>query len=389
MSQATAHRERLIGLDLARGVAVLGMFTAHIGPEPEDGGAVLQVAHGRSAALFALLAGVALVIISGRRRPRTGREGRQAAVKVAIRAVVLLVLGTAVAMIPSPVDVILAYYGLYFLLALPLLRLSATMLAVLAAGLAVVGPLVSFGVRGLLDDGSWVVSRGRAVNAHDPIEWLSHEGVIDLLLTGAYPAMTWMPYVLAGMALGRLDLKAARVRRRLAVLGPALALVGYGSSWLVLRVFAGIRADIEGSGWYDADPSAWWAGPETGTVDPHTPALLLVAAPHSGTPFEVVANIGVAITVVVCAVTVADLRPRAPRPLRPVIAVGTMSLSCYVGHILALAALDTEATPSRLSDLVVFVVAALALAVMWTRRFRRGPLEFLLNTATKPARHVR
>ncbi|WP_211342810.1 DUF418 domain-containing protein [Actinomadura pelletieri] len=384
-----APRERLIGLDLARGVAVLGMFAAHIGPDPEDGGAVLQVAHGRSAALFALLAGVALVIISGRRRPKTGREGRQAAAKVAIRAVVLLVLGTAVAMIPTPVDVILAYYGLYFLLALPLLRLSATALAVLAAVSAVAGPLFSFGARAFLEERTWALSGGRAVNAHDPIEWLSHEGVIDLFLTGAYPAMTWMPYVLAGMALGRLDLRAAGVRWRLAVIGPVLALVGYGSSWLALHVFPGVRADIGGSGWYDMDPSAWWTGPETGTVDPHTPALLLVAAPHSGTPFEVVANIGVAITVVVCAVALVDLRPWATRALRPVIAVGTMSLSCYVGHVLALAALDTEVTPSRLFDLFVFIGVALALAVMWTRHFRRGPLEYLLNSATRFARHVR
>jgi hypothetical protein len=34
------------------------------------------------------------------------------------------------------------------------------------------------------------------------------DGVLQLLFTGGYPAVTWMPFVFAGMALGRLDLTA-------------------------------------------------------------------------------------------------------------------------------------------------------------------------------------
>jgi hypothetical protein len=51
----------LNGVDLARGPAILGMFAAHAGPEPSVGGPlgwVMQVARGRSAALFALPAGL-------------------------------------------------------------------------------------------------------------------------------------------------------------------------------------------------------------------------------------------------------------------------------------------------------------------------------------------
>ncbi|MBE1602960.1 putative membrane protein YeiB [Streptomyces stelliscabiei] len=28
-------------------------------------------------------------------------------------------------------------------------------------------------------------------------------------------------------------------------------------------------------------------------------------------------------------------------------------------------------------------------AAIWSRFFRRGPMEYLLNTATKPAKHIR
>ncbi|WP_344594115.1 DUF418 domain-containing protein [Actinomadura vinacea] len=389
-SRAAPPEGRLLGLDLARGLAVLGMFAAHIGPDIVDGdagGAVNQLTHGRSAALFALLAGVSVVIISGRRRPKSGREGRRARAKIAIRGVALVALGTAVAMLPSPVDVIIAYYGLCFLLALPLARLPAKTLAVIAAFLAVAGPLVSFGVRALVEHRSWE----HAVTAFDPIERLSGEGVVDLLLTGPYPAMTWMPYVVAGMALGRLDLMSGRVRRRLAVAGPALAVFGYGASCLVFHLLPGVRAAVGDSGWFDSGPVTWWVGPETGTVSTRAPALLLVAAPHSGTPLEILGNVGVAITIVVCAlavVTAAEARRRVRRSLLPVIAVGSMSLSVYVGHVLALAALDTVDAASGLPVLVAFVVAALVLATLWARRFRRGPLEYLLNAATRVTRRV-
>ncbi|MFC5748245.1 DUF418 domain-containing protein [Actinomadura rugatobispora] len=381
---------RLVGLDLARGLAVLGMFAAHVGPDFEDGpaGAVLQVTHGRSAALFALLAGVTMMIISGRRRPKTGREGRQAAVKIAIRAVILIALGTALAMLPTPVDAILAYYGLLFLLALPLVRLRARTLAIIAAVLAVVGPLLSYGLLTVLNDQTWAQSWQQAIDAHDPIKRLCDTGVLDLLLTGTYPAMTWMPYIVSGMALGRLDLQAARVRHRLAALGAALALVGYGTSYLVYHAFPAVREALATSGWYESGPPTWWQGPESGTVDTSTPALLLVAAPHSGTSFEVIGNTGVAIAVIAGAFTVLQWS-RAHRLLHPLIAAGTMSLTLYTVQIIVLAALDSDDSYGSLHVLSVFVVTALVSAVLWTRHFRRGPLEYLVNTATRAARHVR
>jgi uncharacterized membrane protein YeiB len=129
-------------------------------------------------------------------------------------------------------------------------------------------------------------------------------------------------------------------------------------------------------------------GAHTDTGDIDTPASLLVAAPHSGTPFEVVGNLGVAITILVGAVAVADL-PRARRLLYPVIAVGTMALSAYVGHIIAIAAFDAYDTDSPMLVLGAFIAAALVLAALWKRCFERGPLEYLLNAATRVARHVK
>ncbi|RSM45779.1 DUF418 domain-containing protein [Amycolatopsis balhimycina DSM 5908] len=215
-----------------------------------------------------------------------------------------------------------------------------------------------------------------------------------LLFTGSYPVATWLPFVFAGMALGRLDLTAAVTRVRLAVLGPVLALAGYGGSWTAIRLFG--VTDLVGN---DAVPgSGKLSGPggvlelgyqdgdrwvASGAVNTGTPAWLLVSSPHSGTPFEIVGSVGVAITVLVCALVLTD---KLPRLGSPVTAVGSMSLTAYTGHVIAIAVLGLSGAQGEPPAVLVgFIVAAIVFALAWSRFFRRGPLEFLLHTATKPA----
>ena len=65
---ATFQAPRFLGLDAARGLAVLGMVIAHSVLTPAWGSgpaALLGFVHGRSGILFATVAGVSLAIISG------------------------------------------------------------------------------------------------------------------------------------------------------------------------------------------------------------------------------------------------------------------------------------------------------------------------------------
>jgi uncharacterized membrane protein YeiB len=39
--------------------------------------------------------------------------------------------------------------------------------------------------------------------------------------------------------------------------------------------------------------------------------------------------------------------------------------------------------------LIMFVLWTTVFAGIWSHFFRRGPLEYLLNAATKPARYIR
>jgi hypothetical protein len=105
---------RLVGVDLARALAVFGMYVVHIGAplSATDGVAswIRYMADGHSSVLFATLAGFSLMLLADRREPKTGLAGRQAKARIAIRAVVLLALGTAMAMEYEGV-IILGFYG--------------------------------------------------------------------------------------------------------------------------------------------------------------------------------------------------------------------------------------------------------------------------------------
>ncbi|MGW2570009.1 DUF418 domain-containing protein [Streptomyces sp. NPDC001537] len=399
-TERPAPMARLVGVDLARALAVFGMFAVHVGPAPTPGGGVgdwfLELASGRASVLFATLAGFSLMLIAGRFEPKTGPAGRQAKARIVIRAVILLVLGTALAMTNFGGAGILNFYAVYFLLALPLLRLRARTLAIIAVTLAVVTPQLAYVIRALLTE-----SVVHSIDSWDPIARLCGVGVLDLLLLGLYPAITWMTFVVTGMTLGRLDLSSGTVRRRLAVVGPAMIAFGYGVSWLVLRLTGGAQKIMAGmpamqdagamkdpgmaSGSFDSPVGGGLGGPDAWG--------LLAAEPHSGSTFDLIGSLGIAITVLLCLTVALDRLPGLRRLAKPVIAVGTMSLTLYVGHILVILALPGEAaTPPRSASaalLLCFVVGATVFAAVWSRFFRRGPLEYLLNAATKPAKYVR
>lgn len=393
-ADGAAHRApstgRLVGLDLARGLAIMGMFAAHVGPDPSVGGPVgwlMEVARGRSSALFALLAGFTLVILTGRPRPHTGRAGRQAAGRVLIRAALLMALGYALVLLDTDVDVILSFYGLLFVLALPLYRLSARTLALIALSTALVLPQVLYLLRAAIDGGELA----DAVVGLDPLARVTgSDGFLELFVTGEYPALTWFPFIVAGMAVARLDLSRRDMPPKLAITGAALAVIGYGGSWLALHLVPGALAGVSAA--TDGGPaaSAWWSDAVGEEFASGHPAWLLVASPHSQTTWSVLGNTGVALAVLAgCLVAVRLAGPRA-RLLAPLAAVGSISLTAYVAHILAIRLLGSvggEEWPA-LPVLLGFAVVAMAAAVLWTRCFRRGPLELLLHGATRPARSI-
>jgi len=359
--------DRIGGFDLARGLAVLGMFGAHlrIGDElTTDPATWAAVVDGRSSILFATLAGVSMALLSGRTRPADGVELVRARLRIAVRAAWVFAIGAVLEWLDTFVAIILGVYAVLFVLALPFLRWSPRRLLVAAGVVAVAGPPLN-------------AFLGQVLAVADAE---SHY-VAELLVTGTYPAMLWLAFVLVGLAVGRLDLGAADVRVRLAGAGAAAAVLGYAGGWVSTRALA------------EGLPSA---GPEEGFASPvgeWDAAWLSGAEPHSGTTFELVGSCGFAVLVIAGCLVVADRLPLLTYPLR---AVGAMALSVYTAQIVVLWAL-LQVDPVRVEGVgvwLMFVLSALAGAALWRWKLDRGPLERLLTwsssraAAVQPVRHT-
>lgn len=388
---------RLVGIDVARAIAILGMFAAHVGPTDYDhphSWAFLPF-HGRAAVLFAVLAGISIAMMS-RGAVSAGGGWRKALVRIGTRAILMLALGVVMNIVfVVPVWVILTYYGGFFLLSLPFLRWSARSLAI-AAGVTIVGaPIVSWLIRRAYFPKTLVETPLQDLGAEQLTSFAgAFEFVTTLMLTGVFPTFIWIGYVFAGMALGRLDLTSPRVAKVVTAVGAGLAVVSYGSSWLALNAFGGAEKIY---GVLQAHADAEGIPVETylqltlfkvhGTPPTDEPAWLLLSSAHSGTPFDGGGSVGLALVVIGIALM---LQPVAGKFLRPLAAVGALSLTCYIGHLVVMQLLwggDPEYTAL---NAILFVVGSILFARVWRRWYGQGPMEKLVakvsSAATKAVR---
>ncbi|MBB3081863.1 heparan-alpha-glucosaminide N-acetyltransferase domain-containing protein [Geodermatophilus sabuli] len=335
---------RIIGLDVARALAVFGMLGAHVGAVAPDVATEpatwLGIVNGRSSILFAILAGVSMALLSGRTVPLTGGELARARTRLLVRAAWVFAIGGALEALGTDIDVILGVYAVLFVLALPFLRWPPRRLLVMAGVLAVLTPPVDLLLAQYLDTTG-----------------ASEAPFVSLAVTGAYPALIWWTFILVGLAVGRCDLGSGQVRARLATAGAGLAVLGYSGGWLT-------------GPWALADPDAYSERP-----DGWDPAWLAGARPHSGTTFEITGSVGVALVVIVVCLVVAD---RLPTATSPVASVGSMALTVYSAQIVAIWATGTEEYVDN-RTWVAYLAVTVVLATTWRLLLGRGPLERLLT----------
>jgi Heparan-alpha-glucosaminide N-acetyltransferase, catalytic len=318
---------------------------------------------GRASALFAVLAGVSLVLTSR----RTSAGG------LAARAVLVAAWGLVLGELDSGLAVILTYYGVLFLLGLPFRRLRARALFAWAAAWLVIGPVVSQMVRPHLP------VRGVESPAFGQ---LAHPGHLlsELLCTGYYPSLTWLAYLLLGMAIGRCDLRSRSVQTGLVLGGLTLSVLAFlvsrsltEQAWVLGRL-------VPDAGRYgDVSTAHAFVNAISGGLHGTTPAggswaWLLVVAPHSGTPFDLLeTGASAALVIGLCLWVVSSLAAGAQRAVAMTFGAGTMTLSLYSLH--ALLRTDSVWPPEEPSSYPWHVLVLMAIGALFVAARTRGPLE--------------
>jgi uncharacterized membrane protein YeiB len=338
---------RLAGVDLARGLAVLGMLAAHLLDtdrvltlEPDTW---VTLVNGRSSILFAVLAGVSISLVTGGSRPLAPERRPRAAARLALRGALLWVIGLLLVLTGVPVYVILPAYALLFVLALPFLGMRARGLFLTAGVLALVMPWI----QPVLDAAPiWAGAGGEELAA---------------IVGWHYPFTVWIAFLLAGMGVGRLDLRALPEQAMLVMAGLSLLLAGYG--------FAVATAPLVAR-------------------QPYL-AAVLTAEDHSSGLWEVIGSGGFALFVIGSCLLLCRTPVRwVAVPLR---AVGSMPLTGYVLQlvvwaIVALALLGDTSDLLGIREAGLFVPLTAGLIVgctVWALTVGRGPLETVIDAIVR------
>ncbi|MDE0545863.1 heparan-alpha-glucosaminide N-acetyltransferase domain-containing protein [Microbacterium sp. C7(2022)] len=347
---------RVQGVDLARGLAVIGMLAAHLltieqSLEWLDPNTWIAVVNGRSSILFATLAGVSIALVTGGAVPLRGERLRVGMMRLVVRAFALWMLGVFLIFAGAPVFVILPAYALMFLIAVAFVPLRARTLAILAAVIAVVMPFVQV----WLDDLSfWATPAG-----HD----------LALLIGWHYPFTTWIAFVFAGMALGRADVRRLRTQIGMLVVGATLCGIG-----ALLAAWTAPSPAVSSQG-------AWGS--------PSYLEQVFSAEPHSTGLWEAIGSGGFALAVIGACLLLC--RTIVSMPLFPLRALGAMPLTAYTAQIVAwaIAATAVLGAPGDLmafratEPFWAFTLITIAACTAWALLVGRGPLEWALDRLSR------
>jgi uncharacterized membrane protein len=362
----TSSESRLVGLDVARCLALLGMVATHVLDARTPGGDLATgqwLAGGRASALFAVLAGVSLGLMT--RAPLRGRALAWRSAGIVGRALLIALLGLLLGGLDTGIAIILTYYGVLFVLGLPFTLLGVRTLLPLTVVWVAVAPVVSHVVRPHLPERGF--ESPTFAQLADPAQLAG-----ELLLTGYYPVVPWLAYLLAGLVLARLDLRATPL------LG-ALALGGFGTAVLATRVS---RTLVDPAVASENATGMFGTTPADGDWD-----WLLVVAPHSATPFDLAQTIGSAVLVIACCLLVGRFLPRpATVALAVVLGAGTMTLSLYSLHVLMRT--PDVWPPEEPSTYLAHVVVLLGLGAGLRLLRLRGPLEVVAGLPVRLARRA-
>lgn len=325
---------RIPALDLARGIAILGMFFAHAAPVAADSPLALKAiaaAAQITAPLFVMLAGVSIGLMSGGAESVPAGNRRGILIRLARRAGVLIVIGLVLWQLNSRIAIVIDYIGFTTLLVLLVLFLPRLWLVFVAGAAVIASPVLH----------EWSLTSGLAAEAAaNP----ATAKLVSWLFAGpSYWAPMFLFFAICGLILARSDVRRPATAYWCLLAGPALALLGVAGAALVAES----------------------------------------AHPGSNSTYGNMVAIGCA-TFLIGFLLWVHRRPVGEylfRPLSPVVAAGRMPLTIYTAQIILFAVFGrffdvTNSWPF----LAGITVVSLAAAWCWMRFVAtQGPLERLVS----------
>jgi len=353
---------RIIGLDFARAWAMFGMLVVNfvVITNAEYNGphwlvTITSLFQGRASALFVLLAGIGISLMT-RNAIASGDKNKILNHRKIIwkRSLFLFIIGLGLYILEWTGD-ILHYYGVYLFIAAACITLKDKWLI----GLSTITLLVAQSLQLRFDT---LKGWNSSMPFIEYIDFWTVEGFLrHLFFNGYHPIFPWMCFLFIGMVIGRIDLSSKTLRKKLFTWGLAVMISVEILSYALINLLIPI------------------IGKEAAiflfSTGPILPNFLYVSSAS-----------GSAIVAIVLSLFLTE---RANWFISAMIHTGQLTLTHYVSHVIVgmgilitLGRLENQSLVFALLFSTCFFVFSITVSVLWRRTFSRGPFEMIMRKMT-------
>ncbi len=354
---------RIIGYDIARGIAILTMLIINFkgvlsvyDSNPQWLSDVINFLDRRAAIVLVMVSGIGLTLLLKASDTNNCLQARVSKQGILLnRAFFLFISGYLLSIIWS--GDILHFYAIFICLGIVLSPCSNKFLAITASLIWMASFIQFFEISDHLQSG---FGRGIFIDQ-----------LIDIFFTGYYPVFPWATFFILGMLLGRLKLCDKQHRRMFLLSGLAI----YISSELISKFFTAVALFLSSE-------------PEIATAPLGQFSLGLMWLTSIDltvpTPLSVISGIGTGITVIMVSISIST--EKNAYWTKYIIIAGRNTLTLYITHIIFLILMvflfnisDETNLPLISLSAFLFFFMYITLISFWLKNHKKGPFELLMR----------
>lgn len=356
-------KERIIGIGVARALAVIGMIIVNFKIAFGQTGSELmksfaELFEGKAAATFVVLAGVGIALMSNSAIKNSDNiKFRKIQIRLAKKSIFLFVVGLLY--IPIWSADILHFYGVYMIITLLLLKSSGKVILTTSLILILAYPFLM---------SIWNFDIGWNFETFEYANFWSINGFIrNLFYNGFHPVIPWVSFMLIGFWFGKQNLYDPKFIKR--------------TIWISLSIFIATLFLSQSLILLLSD------GSQTTVTELET---IFGTSPMPPLPIYMISGSSIAMFIISFCIFIA----REFDKNMLIIALnktGQLALTFYVAHVIIGMGIVQLINPEKMGNYsiefsvlyaLIFSVFSVVLAVVWTKYKKSGPLEWVMRKLT-------
>lgn len=356
-------KKRIIGIDVARALAVIGMIIVNFKVVFGEKGlnwveSLVSIFDGKAAATFVILAGVGLALMTNSAIKNNDRAKLKIAqIRIIKRALFLFVVGISYIVI-WPAD-ILHFYGVYMAITIVLLTSKEKNILISAIVLIVLFPLLMT---------LWNYETGWNFETLDYQDFWTLKGFIrNLFYNGFHPVIPWTSFMLFGYWFGKQDLHNDKFVKKTFWISSIV--------FISIQVLSFISISLLSEGNQEVAKEL---------------TEIIGTNPMPPLPIYMLNGIAVAFSIISACIIIAK-RFESSFIIDALNKTGQLALTFYVAHVIIGMGIIETIDPNKIGNYsiefsviyaLVFSVFCIIFAVIWRKHKEYGPLEWIMRKIT-------